>query len=125
MTGVVGSFSGEGWRMEIGAGGAPRFVRDTSEGTGVNAAPNALPGDERWDDRLGNTPAGLNGSVRAIAVIGSDIYVGGGFTQSIAANKGEVYIGVKSVGSGNPANDFGVMQWDGTRFIPLRNPTTG
>ncbi len=36
-------------------------------------------GDEYWDDRFG--PPGVTGSVKALIVTGSDIYVGGGFIR--------------------------------------------
>src|SRR5262249_30437987 len=71
--GATGSFSPKGYRMVLGRHGAPRFVR-----TAAGAA-----GDTSWDDRFG-LPGVQNGinvtQVNAIAVAGSDVYVGGIFT---------------------------------------------
>jgi hypothetical protein len=71
--GAHGSFSSKGYRMVLGHHGAPRFVH-----TGAAAA-----GDTNWDDRFG-LPGVQNGveisQANAIAVAGSDVYVGGIFT---------------------------------------------
>src|SRR5436190_3746869 len=40
----------------------------------------AAPGDENWDDRFG--PLGVDGNVNAIAVNGTNVYVGGAFTRA-------------------------------------------
>lgn len=44
----------------------------------------AAPGDENWDDRF--TSQGVNGNVYALASIGSNVYVGGTFTQAGGSN---------------------------------------
>ncbi|HXT39023.1 MAG TPA: hypothetical protein VN887_03280, partial [Candidatus Angelobacter sp.] len=44
----------------------------------------AVAGDENWDDRFG--PLGVDGNVNAIAVNGTNVYVGGAFTQAGGSN---------------------------------------
>src|SRR5260370_13272112 len=69
--GVAGSFDASGYRMELTARGAPRFV------------PAAGPacGTPDWDPQFG-LPNGTNGTVSALAVLGNAIYVGGSFTAA-------------------------------------------
>jgi hypothetical protein len=69
--------------MILGRHGAPRFVHAaTASGTARRAA--TASGAASWDDRFGDP--GVQGSevqtgqVNAIAVDGSDVYVGGTFT---------------------------------------------
>ncbi|MEK9138399.1 MAG: hypothetical protein AAB393_14840, partial [Bacteroidota bacterium] len=75
--GAEGSFSAAGFRMICDPNGEPRFL------------PNSPPlfGDDNWDEQF-NLP-GTNDWVRAIAVSGNDIYVGGSFTtvEKIVANR--------------------------------------
>src|SRR5690242_15460298 len=44
----------------------------------------AAAGDENWDDRFG--PLGVDANVNAIAVNGTNVYVGGAFTQAGGSN---------------------------------------
>ncbi len=94
------SFSGsvdvdpKGWRMQTGPDGKPRFVKSDEQQQRqqrqqhLPAKPRSSPsspspltaGDENWDDRF-NT-LGMNNSVHAIAISGSDVYVGGYFTTA-------------------------------------------
>ena len=75
--GVAGSFDASGYRMELTATGAPRFV-----------PAQAACGTADWDAQFG-PPNGTNGEVDALAVMGNAIYVGGNFTfaGNVAANR--------------------------------------
>ena len=98
--GAHGSFSPKGYRMVLGHHGAPRFVR-----AGVAAA-----GDTSWDDRFG-LPGVQNGieatQVNAIAVNGSDVYVGGIFTSA-----------------GDAPHSY-VAEWDGQAWQNLSGGVSG
>lgn len=89
--GFSGSLDARGWQMTTGPNGTPRFTRASASLPDVNA-PTAT-GDEWWDDQflLGvyYTPQPGNSSVFAIAVSGTDIYVGGDFDRAgnVAANR--------------------------------------
>jgi trimeric autotransporter adhesin len=72
--GVSGSFDPAGYRMVPGRHGAPRFVRETGP-----ASARPASADTSWDDRFG-LPGVQDGGVNAVAVDGSDVYVGGSFT---------------------------------------------
>jgi hypothetical protein len=65
-TGFNGSLDARGWRLSSDASGGPRFER--------------VVGDENWDDRFG--PPGTNGTVYAILVNGSNVYIGGRFSTA-------------------------------------------
>jgi hypothetical protein len=73
-TGFSGSADVKGWTMTTAADGAPRFVRTGGDSAG---APLSIPGDERWDAQF--APQGTDGTVLAMAVKGTDVYVGGLF----------------------------------------------
>src|SRR5260370_41470425 len=68
--GVAGSFDVSGYRMELTATGAPRFV-----------PAQAGCGTADWDAQFG-LANGTNDAVRALAVMGNAIYVGGDFTPA-------------------------------------------
>src|SRR5260370_41772392 len=69
--GVAGSFDVSGYRMELTARGAPRFV--------PLAGPDC--GTPDGDPQFGLSH-GANGTVSALAVLGNGIYVGGSFTAA-------------------------------------------
>jgi hypothetical protein len=80
-----GSFNPNGFRMVLGRGGQPRFA---PIGSGLLTETDAIvagAGDENWDSRFGDTagdPGGLNFAVYAVAVSGTDVYVGGQFASA-------------------------------------------
>jgi hypothetical protein len=87
--GVSGSFSARGYRLVLGPDGAPRLVRQrsasdtTARTAGDQTTAARKPGDANWDDRFGE-PGVQNGisasAVNAIAVHGTDVFVGGVFS---------------------------------------------
>jgi hypothetical protein len=89
--GIDGAFDASGYQMLLGANGAPSFVPMSSGCT------------ESWDNRFFSSGAeDVNGGeVNAIAVDGSDVYIGGSFTTvaNITANR--------------------VAKWDGTSWSAL------
>ena len=87
-SGFNGSFDAHGWRMTTTADGTPHFVAAVTD----RAAPDKpnIAGDEWWDSEFqtGVSYPGYAASVYAIAVHGSDVYIGGTFKRAggIAAN---------------------------------------
>jgi hypothetical protein len=90
LPGSTGSFDASGWTLDPTATGAPRFV----PGTPVDKAGCG----DGWDDRF--TMRGTNASVLALAVAGSDVYIGGTFTIAGAATSH-------------------ISRWDGTQWSTL------
>jgi len=81
------SFNAAGWRMLTGPGGQPRFMRPDAQPARPNLAARRMPnlaGDEWWTSSFinGLTNGAAAANVYALAVSGSDIYVGGSFTQA-------------------------------------------
>ena len=98
-TGYTGSLDPAGWRMEAGAGSAPRFVSSGSL-------------DQGWDPRF--TLPGVTGLVKAIALVSSTVYIGGQFdtaggvaAMNIAAWDGSSWSALGS-GIGNNISSDGV-----------------
>ncbi len=87
--GTQGSFNASGWLMHTGADGSPRFEPSPDAMLTAPLAPQQV-GDQYWDKRFlnGVTNGGAASQVYAMAVSGSDIYVGGSFSQAggVAAN---------------------------------------
>jgi hypothetical protein len=84
--GFSGSFDARGWRLAPGPNGAPRFERTTGE-------------DDTWRDVFSSP--GTDDIIRAVAVHGDEVYVGGAFAT----------IGKASVNN--------VARWDGERWSAL------
>src|SRR4051794_24774117 len=104
-----GSFDARGYRMVLSRSGAPRFVRATAAaaaGLGALRAGSALAatGDDLWSDRFGIVGIPQPVSIMAVAVSGSNIYVGGRFS-SLGGD------------GGIAAND--VAMWNGHGWFPL------
>jgi len=80
--GTFGSFDAKGFRMTTDNYGSPRFFADNSNAF-LSAQTSCGDG---WDDRFATN--GLNGWAYVITVSGTDVYVGGTFTQagSVSAN---------------------------------------
>ena len=94
--GGQGSFDPRGFRMVSGPGEQPRFL-PAGPGRQAEGEKTLLAaGDENWDTQFGNFYT--NGFVSAIAVIGTDVYVGGSFTQV-----------------GNSARSY-LARWDGSAW---------
>lgn len=85
--GFTGTLDPAGYRMVTDTDGAPRFVAEAS-----------CNPDESWDDRF--WPFGVDSVVRAIAINGTDVYVGGDF---VAVSSLRV--------------DY-IARWDGTSWLP-------
>jgi hypothetical protein len=82
MAGFNGSFDANGYILKGGKFGEPRFIKK-SDAAGNNILGTKYddnPDDANWDDRFGYSP--LSGPVYAIAIDGSDIYVGGYFSRA-------------------------------------------
>jgi hypothetical protein len=81
--GFNGSVDPRGWRMVKGKNGEPRFVSDKSASSiSVSQQSGSAVGDENWDNQFAFPGPGVDGDVFAIAVSGSDVYVGGWFAPS-------------------------------------------
>ncbi|HYE58330.1 MAG TPA: hypothetical protein VD948_07475, partial [Rhodothermales bacterium] len=134
LPGATGSFSAEGFSLAYGPDGAPRFVR-----TSVPA--------NTWSTAFPFKP--LNGTVTAIAISGSDVYVGGTFTNAggntsadriarwdgtawnalgsglngtvsaIAISDSDLYVGGSFTDAGGNTNADRIARWDGTSWNAL------
>src|SRR5437867_3474371 len=66
-----GALDVKGWQMRTDAKGKPRFVQHVESSA-------VVPADSLWDDRFGdpgmNTSGVVYAGVRALAVIGTDLY---------------------------------------------------
>ena len=78
MEGASGSFDPTGFRMTYGPEGDPLFVEESS----LSGEPATFPGGQDDEGTWYSLGSGVNDNVYAIAVSGSDVYVGGLFTQA-------------------------------------------
>ncbi len=107
--GLTASFDARGYKLVSGPGKAPRFAAIDSpqmsslggEGAAIQAA-----GDQYWDSQLGNFF--IDGYVYALAVSGTNVYLGGSFTQ---AGGSEVNYIVMWNGSAWTTLGSGVKDW--------------
>jgi len=90
---ISGTINMAGFQMKTLADGTPVFLEESSA---------LILSDDQWCDTFGGGN-GLNDWVRAIAVSGTDIYVGGNFTTA----------------GGSPANR--IAKWDGSTWSALGN----
>ncbi len=106
-TGFSGSLDLSGYRMENDENGIPRFVPDLAgqSDPSLSASPDLVSSrisdNEFWDNRFGGM------SIRSLAVMDNNLYVGGSFTIA-----GESLIN-------------NVAKWDGERWIALGSGITG
>jgi trimeric autotransporter adhesin len=119
--GYSGSLDPTGWSMEIGLNGQPRFVQEGSEQSSKSLISPAsisansafaplVPGDENWDDRFAFNY--LDNQVNAVAISGSDVYIGGLFTAIgvLTANRVAKWNGSSwsALGSGTDNAVYGI-----------------
>ena len=153
--GYNGSLDAAGWRMVHGNNGEPRFIRATSPEPSIDLPARTVVGSDTgyWDGRFSFPGLGVNDYVMAIAVSGSDVYVGGKFTRAgdIQANRIAKWNGSRwsTLGSGvngvvnsiavsgslvyagggfTQAGDVlanRIAKWDGTRWSPLGSGIDG
>jgi len=101
-TGFTGSLNTEGWSMITGPDGVPNFV--PVDETEVNSYIESLSDDENWD--VFQWP-GIDNVVHSIAILGSDLYIGGRFT---------------SIGNILVNN---IAKWDGSTWSEVGGGTNG
>ena len=87
QSGFNGSFDARGWSLTTTADGRPRFINAAQSGT--TRKPN-IAGDEAWNvgfvNGVSSGPYAAN--VYAVAVVGSDVYIGGSFIRLIISPAG-------------------------------------
>lgn len=110
---VQGSFSPRGYRLVLGKGGAPRFVKsgaNVSSSALSSSASTSSPSDSFWSENFGAVGLPNAMTFHAVAVSGANVYVGGAFT-TISAYSGLVY--------------NNVAWWDGHGWRALGTGTNG
>ena len=128
---VSGSFDARGYRLVLGTGGAPRFVKvgstrrtgvgtpgaatsrpaaSSSAGAAASLAGAANPADAFWSDSFGNVGVAEAVTLSAVAISGSNIYIGGSFSTL-------------SYDAGGQYNN--VARWNGHGWYALGAGTNG
>ena len=143
--GFSGSLDPAGWQMVTEENGQPRFVRTSA----ISATAASESGDENWDDRFA---LGVDTNVYAIAVSGSDIYVGffgkgtqvsagyiakwNGYSWStlgggvdnhvfaIAVSGSDVYVGGGFTNASGVSANY-IAKWDGSSWSALGSGVSG
>jgi hypothetical protein len=106
-TGVLGSFDPAGFRIVSGPGGQPIFEPDGPDLQAGGAEIMAAAGDGNWNPQFYSSWTIVTGHVYAIAVSGTDVYVGGQFTQA----------------GGTDVNH--IARWNGANWSPLGGGVSG
>src|SRR4051794_23161291 len=105
-TGRPGGYDAHRYRLTLDSNGAPHLVRESRPAT----IGRANPADVNWDDRFGEPGVqnDINASaVNAVAVDGTDVYVGGIFTFA-----------------GGARHSY-VLRWDGRAWHDLSGGVRG
>ena len=143
LEGASGSFDPEGFRMTYGSDGEPLFVEEAS----LSGEPASFSGGQYDAGTWYTLGGGVNDRVTSLAVSGSDVYVGGWFTEAggspagyiarwdgsswhalgsgvndgvyaIAVSGSDVYVGGWfTQAGGSPANR--IARWDGSSWHAL------
>lgn len=104
-TGFSGGLNISGWRMALAADGTPHFSR-ARDGEHTNNAsglkPASLSDDVNWDGRFDYPPGAVGLAVDALAVDGTDLYVGGFFTTTGS-------LSVNNVARWNPGSGWSAL----------------
>jgi hypothetical protein len=95
-----GSFDARGYRMALSRSGAPTFSK----------APADAPGDSLWSESFGEAGAGASPNLDVVAVRGTDVFIGGQFTE---------------LGGHSGINYHNIAEWDGYGWHTLGGGTTG
>jgi trimeric autotransporter adhesin len=102
-----GSFDARGYRMVVSHSGAPRFVKTAAD----TAAPAAAPTDDSlWSEGFGETGADASPNLNVVAVRGTDVFIGGSFTE---------------LGGHSGFNYHNIAEWDGYGWHTLGSGTSG
>jgi trimeric autotransporter adhesin len=107
--GYSGSLDPRGWRMATGKNGEPLFFKDKAALENSASYPSGpMAGDENWDSQFSFPGQGTTREVEAMAICGSDLYVGGWFTQAgdVAANHIAKWDGSAWSSLGSGVNDW-------------------